>query len=62
MKTATKANVIEIGEIYTSDTPDEIDKEVGSVTEFGMLIKFKSAEDLRKAMKEGKCEFTLFGG
>jgi len=56
-----KGNAIEVGAIYTADTPDEINENAGTVTEFGILIKFKNGEDVRRAMREGKCEFTVFG-
>lgn len=52
----TKANAAEVGTITTLGMDDEENEYT-----FAMLITFKSAEDIRAAMKAGSVEFTVFG-
>ncbi len=52
----TKANAVEVGNITTIDMENETHEYT-----FAMLITFKSAEDIRAAMKAGSVEFTVFG-
>lgn len=58
------ANVTIAGVIYTIDDPDHDGMCHGAglqKTEFGILIEFESAEELRQAIITGKCSFTIFG-
>lgn len=58
------ANAIECGNIHTVDDPYVHNRGdvVMHVTEFAMLLKFNSAEEIRQAMTDGIVEFTVFGG
>lgn len=51
-----KANAVEFGNIKTIDMEKETHE-----YKFAMLIEFKTAEDMRAAMKAGSVDFTVFG-
>jgi len=58
-----KANATEVGEIYTVDNPSACpDHAEPHKYKFAMLLQFESSEDIRQAMKDGRVEFTTFGG
>lgn len=58
-----KGNVCTMGDLTLLSNP-EYDREDWETYEvkFALVIEFKTAHDVRQAIKDGKCEFTVFGG
>jgi len=53
-----RGNVVEAGDIHTINDPE--DMETVCAVNMALVIQFESVEAIRKAMSDGKCEFTLF--
>jgi len=60
-----KGNACSVGDLNMLEScePDE-PKENWEATrvKFAILIEFKTEREIKKAINDGKCEFTLFGG
>jgi len=58
-----KGNACVAGDIHIVDNPeaDGSDLEPEKIP-FALLIEFDSADEVRKAMSDGSCTFTVFGG
>jgi hypothetical protein len=58
-----KGNACSIGDLTLLSNPED-DRENWEPYEvkFALVIEFKTAADVKAAIKSGKCEFTVFGG
>ena len=58
-----KGNACALGDLTMLDNPEDSCEDWKPYkVKYALLVEFDSAQDVEKAIKDGKCEFTILGG